>query len=94
MVLEKKKLDEQHLVVKCLLLCQVTAISLHSLIDCGDSVFAFVDENFACQHNIFFFPLKIPSCLEEIDARLIESGNIMQTTQIICNIGNHLKTYQ
>lgn len=76
MALDEKSLNGQHLEVKCSLLDEDTAITLKALIDYEASKFAFVDKNFACQHNNSVFKLKINSSLEVIDGRPIESGDI------------------
>lgn len=91
MTLDEKKLDGQHLLVKCSLLSEKTTIRSQVMIDCRSSRFDFIDEVFAPQHNIPLFNLKIPRSLKLIDGRTIESGVITWITRIPCNIWNHLE---
>jgi len=59
------------------------------MIDTGAMGFAFIDENFVCQHNFPCYRLNPPRDLEVIDGRPIESSQITHPTKISCQIQDH-----
>src|SRR5690606_40916917 len=73
-------LDGLHMVVRCEISHDNKSVSAHALIDCGATGFAFVDKDFASQHNLPLFPLREPRALEVIDGRPISSGESEEHT--------------
>ena len=83
MVLEEELLDGGHIVVSVELKDEPsTRISTHALVDCGASGYAFIDKEFARDHNLPLFKLKTLCCLEVIDGKPIESGTITYMTKV------------
>ena len=76
----ENKFDGHHLILKCTLVDTHRRLDTHTLIDCGASGFSFIDRDFVRQHNLPLFSLKEPRCLEEIDVRPIDSGDITHVT--------------
>ena len=62
------------------------------MIDTGTSGFAFINENFVCQHNFPRYRLNPPRDLEVINGRPIASGQIMHLTKISSQIQDHTET--
>ena len=58
-------------------------------VDCRATGFAFIDEEFAHDHNFPLFKLKKPHYLEVIDGRPIESGLITYKTKLKITIAGH-----
>ena len=87
-LLDESSLDGRHLVVQCLL-GHKNEIATHALTDCGASGFAFVDEQFARQHNLPRYQLRVPRALEVIDGRPISSGDITEVVRIPMTLGGH-----
>ena len=82
-------MDENHIVISTQIQDESSLISTHALVDCGATRFAFIDEEFARNHNFPLFKLKKPHCLEIIDGRLIESGLITHMTKLKMTIASH-----
>ena len=59
------------------------------LFNYGATGYAFVDEEFACNHNLLLYKLKTPRSLEVIDGRPIESGLITHLTRLRMSIDGH-----
>jgi len=78
---------------KHVILCNVSfgdkTIASHALIDCGATGVAFIDDDFACHHQLPLTPLKYPRALEVIDGRPISSGDITHTTNATLSIHEH-----
>ena len=74
--LDKTRLEGNHLLVKSLLSTPGLPTEVYALVDCGASHFAFIDEDFTCQHNLSLYELKTPQALEVIDGHPILSGDI------------------
>ena len=51
---KEESLDENHIVISIQIQEESSLISTHALVDCGATRFAFIDEEFAHDHN---FPL-------------------------------------
>ena len=68
---------------KHVILCNVffgdKTIASHTLIDCGATGMAFVDEDFARHHQLPLTPFKYPRALEVINGHPISSGDITHT---------------
>ena len=82
-------MDESHIVISTQIQDEPSLISTHALVDCGATGFAFIDEEFARDHNFPLFKLKKPHCLEVIDGRPIESGLITHMTKLKMTIAGH-----
>lgn len=63
----EKELDGNHLVISSTLTHNHQVIHTDAFVDTEDSGFAFIDENFPCQHNLPLTPLKTSRALEVID---------------------------
>ena len=89
-VLEEELLDGGHIVVSVKLDDKSNKIfSSYALIDCGATGYAFVDEEFAHDHNLPLYKLKTPCLLEVINGRPIESGLITHLTRLQMSIDGH-----
>lgn len=88
-VLDQRKLNSQHFIVKCSLLDQKTNKNSETLIDYGASRFDFVNENFGRKHNFPVFGLKISHSLILFNRLLIESIDITYFTRIVCSISHY-----
>jgi hypothetical protein len=62
-----------HLVITCTIIVNENFIRTYALIDCGATGIAFMDESFACRHQVPLEKLSQPRVLEVIDGRPIES---------------------
>ena len=62
-----ESLDGHHLIVKYTIEDSLRRLKSHSLVDCGASRFAFIDKDYAHQHNLPLHSLKEPRHLEVID---------------------------
>ena len=56
--------------------------SSYALVDCGATGYAFVDEEFACDHNLLLYKLKTLRSLEVMHGRPIELGLITHLTRL------------
>jgi predicted aspartyl protease len=65
--IEEGSMDGKHLVVICDLSFNYKKIPTHTLIDCGATGYAFVDQAFATHHKLPLRPLRTPRVLEVID---------------------------
>jgi hypothetical protein len=61
----------------------------HALIDCGATVIALMDQDFACHHQIPLQELKEKKQVEVINGRPIESGYITHITKVGIPIQEH-----
>ena len=86
---KEESLDENYIVISTQIQDESSLISTHALVNCGATGFAFIDEEFACDHNFPLFKLKKPCCLEVIDGRPIESGLITHMTKLKITISGH-----
>ena len=87
----ENKLDGHHLIVKCKLVDSHRKLDSHALVDCGASGFSFVDRDFVRQRNLPLSLLKNPQCLEVIDGRPIDLGDITHIVKIGLNINGHFE---
>jgi hypothetical protein len=85
-VIEEGSMDGKHLVVTCFLSHSDQEIQTYVLIDCGATGYAFVDEDFARDHQLPLCPLKNPHTLEVIDGHHISSGNITHIADVQLSI--------
>ena len=69
------------MVVECSIETDDRTINFNALIDSGASATAFIDSDFAQQHQFLFHPLSQPRSLDVIDGRPIEPGAITHTVQ-------------
>ena len=76
-----------------MVLCKLSfgnkTIATHALIDCGATGIAFIDEDFACHHQLPLTPLQYPRSLEVIDGRPISSGDITHHANTHLSIREH-----
>src|SRR5690606_12972009 len=84
-------LDGLHMVVRCEISHDNKSVPAHALIDCGATGFAFVDKDFASQHNLPLFPLREPRALEVIDGRPISSGDITHICKVPFKVNDHFE---
>ena len=85
----ENRLDGSHLIIKCTFVDHHRRLDSHALVDCGASGFAFIDREFASQHNLPQFTLNEPRRLEVIDGRPIDTGDITHTVRINLDINGH-----
>ena len=86
---KEELLDKNHIIISTQIQDESSLISTHALIDCRVTGFAFIDKEFARDHNFPLFKLKKPRCLEVIDGRPIESGLIIHMTKLKMTIAGH-----
>ena len=86
---KEESLDENHIVIFTQIQDESSLLYTHALIDCGATGFAFIDEEFARDHNFLLFKLKKPCCLEVIDGRPIKFALIMHMTKLKMTITGH-----
>ena len=75
-------MDENHIVISTQIQDESFLISTHALVYCGVTGFAFIDKEFARDHNFPLFKLKRPRYLEVIDGRPIKSSLITHMTKL------------
>jgi len=85
-------MEGKHLVVLCNISFGNRTVATHTLIDCGATGIAFVDEDFARHHQLTLTPLQYPRSLEVIDGRPISSGNITHVANTHLAILEHQET--
>lgn len=66
-------------------------IGSHTLIDCGATGLALIDEQFVSQHNLPRHRLRVPRALQVIDGRPVSSGDIVELVRVPLNIGGHIE---
>ena len=86
---KEELLDENHIVISTQIQDESSLISTHAFVDCGATGFAFIDKEFARDHNFPLFKLKKPRCLEVIDRRPIESSLITHITNLKMTIAGY-----
>ena len=87
---EEELLDGGHIVVSVKLDDKSNKFfSSYALVDCGATGYAFVDEEFARDHNLPLYKLKTPHSLEVINGRSIELGLITHLTRLRMSIDSH-----
>jgi len=82
-------MEGKHLVITCTLTVNNQEIPIHALIDCGANSIAFMDQDFACDHQIPLQELKEKTHVEVIDRRPIESGDITHIAKVSMKIQDH-----
>ena len=82
-------MEGKHLVITCSLTVNNREIPTHSLIDCGATGIAFMDQDFARNHQIPLQELKEKKQVEVIDGRPIESGDITHVAKVGMQIQEH-----
>jgi hypothetical protein len=82
-------MEGKHLVITCSLTVHDLVIQTHALIDCGATGIAFMNQDFAHQHEIPLRELKEKRQVEVMDGRTIESGDITHQAEVDINIQNH-----
>jgi hypothetical protein len=82
-------MEGKHLVITCSLTIRDQVIQTHALIDCGATGIAFIDQDFACHHEVPLRELKEKRQVEVIDGRTIESGDITHLAEVGMNIQDH-----
>jgi hypothetical protein len=86
---QESELDGNHLIVPCTLSDHDLRIDTHALIDCGCTGYAFMNDEFARQHNFARYQLKTPKTVEVIGGLPISSSDITEYVHIDCTIGDH-----
>jgi len=89
---EECELEVQHLFVAAMHRNSGHSIQTSTIFDTGVMGFAFIDENFVCQHKFPHYNLNPPRDLEVIDGRPIESSQITHIIKIFCQIQDHTET--
>jgi predicted aspartyl protease len=69
-------MDGNHLIVMYTLSLDAKEIPTHTLIDCGATGYAFINQDCANHHHLPLCMLKTPCTLEVIDGGKISSGDI------------------
>jgi hypothetical protein len=82
-------MDGKHLVMTCDLAFNHKKIPTHTLIDCGATGYAFVDQAFATHHKLPLRPLTTPWVLKVIDGWKISSGDITHLMEVCLDIQGH-----
>jgi len=85
-------MEGKHLVVLCKISFGNRTVATHSLIDCGATGIAFIDEDFARHHQLPLTPLQYPRSLEVINGRPISSGDITHVANTHLAILEHQET--
>ena len=87
-------MEGDHLVVACQLACSdspTSVIPTHALVDNGATGYAFIDKDFARQHQLPLTPLRNARQLEVIDGRPVSSGLITHFVRAKLQIQQHLE---
>jgi predicted aspartyl protease len=87
--IKEGSMDGNHLVVTCTLSLDSKEIPTHTLIDCGATGYAFIDQDFANHHHLPLRALKTPRALEVIDGQKISSGDITHIAEGYLSIQEH-----
>jgi hypothetical protein len=87
--IEEGSMDGNHLVVMCTLSLNNKEIPTHTLMDCGATGYAFIDQDFTDYHQLLPRPLKTPCALEVIAGRKISSGDITHMFEAQLSIQEH-----
>jgi hypothetical protein len=82
-------MEGKHLVITCTLTVNNQEIPTHALIDCGATGISFLDQDFACHHQIPLQELKEKKQVEVIDGTPTQSGDITHITKIGMKIQEH-----
>jgi hypothetical protein len=82
-------MEGKHLVITCTSTMNNQDVPIHPLIDCGATGIAFMDQDFACHHQIPLQELKQKKQVEVIDQRPIESGHITHIAKVGMKIQGH-----
>ena len=91
-VLEEELLDGGHIVVSVKPDNKFNkSFASYVLVDYGATGYTFIDEEFACNHNLPLYKLKTPHLLEVINSRPIKSRLITHLTQLRMSIDGHQK---
>jgi hypothetical protein len=82
-------MDGKYLIIICTLSLNSKEIPTYTLIDCGATGYAFIDQDFANGHELPLYPSKIPYALEVIDRWKISSGDITRLAKAYLSIHKH-----
>lgn len=85
----RELLQGKHLVISCTLNDVSSEIQSYSLIDCGATGIAFIDEDFASRLSFPLYQLKQPREIEVMDGRPIASGSVTYLTKLLVVINGH-----
>jgi hypothetical protein len=69
-VIEEGSMDRKYLLITCFISHGDQEIQTYALIDCGATSYTFIDEDFACHHQLPLCPIKNPHTLKVIDLSL------------------------
>lgn len=84
-------IEGRHLVITCTLTVNNKGIPTHALIDCRATGIAFMDQDFACHHQIPVQELNTQKQVEVIDGRSIKSGDITHFAKVGMKVHEHNK---
>jgi len=82
-------MEGKHLVITCTSTVNSREITTHALIDCGATGIAFMDQDFACHHQLPLQELKEKRQVEVFDGRPIESGDITHVSKVGMMVQDH-----
>jgi hypothetical protein len=82
-------MEGKHFVITCTLTVNNQEIPTHALIECTATGIAFMDQDFACHHQIPLHELKETKHVEVIDGRHIEFRDITQIGMVGMMIQDH-----
>ena len=82
-------MEGKHLVITCTLTVNNQEIPTHALIDCGATGIAFMDQDFACHHQVPLQELKQTRQVQVLDGRPMESGDITHIAKVGMMIQDH-----
>jgi predicted aspartyl protease len=88
-IVDQNLMDGYHLIVTCTLHNQGNVIKFQTLIECGATGYAFIDEDYAHHHHLPLHLLKSPRNLTLIDRQPVTSGAITHITCTRLAIRNH-----
>jgi len=84
-------IEGKHLVITCSLTIHNQVTRTHALIDCRATGIAFMDQDFAHDHQVPLQELKEKRQVEVIDGRTIESGDITHPAMVEMCIQDHME---
>ena len=90
--IKEELFDGNHIIITTQVKNDSSSINTYALVDYGATGYAFIDEEFAHNHEFPLYKLKKPCCLEVINGRPIESGLITHgITKLSMVIAGHSK---
>jgi hypothetical protein len=87
--IKEGSIDGNHLVMTCTLSLNTKDIPTYTLIDCGATGYAFIDQDFANHYKLPLCPMKTPHALEVIDGHKTFLGDITYIVEAYLSIREH-----